>query len=90
MKEIAERVGKRLPHVALNWVLSHPAVSTALVGAKRPAEVEDNMGALGWELTDEIRGEIDRVFANYEIDTAPNKWVEKESEIDPNGWFIRE
>ena len=74
--------------MALNWVLSHPAVSTALVGAKKPSEVEDNMGALGWELTEEIRAEIDRVFARYEIDAAPYKWVEKEPEVDPNGWVI--
>lgn len=91
MKEIAERAGKKLPHLALNWVLSHPAVSTALVGAKRPAEVEDNIGALGWELTDDIRAEVDRVFARYEIDTAPNKWVEKEpDEVDPEGWVLRD
>ena len=88
LKEIAARIGKNLPQMALNWVLSHDAVSTALVGAKRPAEVEDNIGALGWELTDDIRAEIDRVFARYEIDTAPNKWVDKETEVDPNGWVV--
>ena len=76
IKAIAEKHGKKLPHLAINWVLSQPAVSTALVGARRIAEVEDNMGALGWRLNDEIKDEVDRVFAEYEIDTAPNKWVE--------------
>ena len=76
LKAIAERLGKKLPHLALNWVLSHPAVSVSLVGARRPSEVEDNMGAMGWELTDEVKAEVDAIFAEYEIDTAPNKWVE--------------
>jgi hypothetical protein len=35
------------------------------------------MGAVGWKLTDDVRAEIDQVFAEYEIDTAPNKWVEQ-------------
>ena len=62
-------------------------LAALVVGAKRPSEVEDNMGALGWELTDDVRAEIDRIFANYEIDVAPNKWVEKAPDkIDPNRW----
>jgi aryl-alcohol dehydrogenase-like predicted oxidoreductase len=77
LKAIAERLGKKLPHLALNWVLSHPAVSVSLVGARRATEVEDNMGAIGWQLADDVRAEIDRVFAEYEIDAVPNKWVEQ-------------
>ena len=89
LKEIAEGLGKKLPHMALNWVLSHPAVSTALVGARRPEEVEDNMDALGWTLEEDVKRAIDRVFAKYEIHTAPNKWVEFDKrwmDIDPMDW----
>ncbi len=89
LKEIAAGLGKNLPHMALNWVLSHQAVSTALVGARRPEEVEDNMGALGWTLNEDTKRAIDRVFAKYEIDTAPNKWGEIDSkwmDIDPAEW----
>ena len=77
LKEIAEGLGKKLPHLALNWVISNPAVSVSLVGARRASEVEDNMGAIGWQLTDDVKTEIDHVFAEYEIDTAPNKWTEQ-------------
>ncbi len=76
LKTIAERLGKKLPHLALNWVFSQPAVSISLVGARHVSEVEDNMGAVGWKLTDDVKAEINRVFAEYEIDMAPNKWVE--------------
>lgn len=89
IKAIAEGVGKSLPQLALNWVMSHPAVSTALVGARTVAEVEDNMHALNWTLTEDVKREIDRVFAKYEIDTAPNKWVEPDErwqDIDPTDW----
>ena len=77
IKGIAEGLGKTLPQLALRWVLSQPAVSVSLVGARRPSEVEENIGVVGWELTDDVKAAIDRVFAKYEIDTAPNKWVER-------------
>ena len=76
IKEIADGLGKTLPQLALRWVHSQAAVSVSLVGARRPSEVEENMGAVGWELTDYVKTAIDQVFAKYEIDTAPNKWVE--------------
>lgn len=89
IKAIAAELGKSLPHLALNWVLSHPAVSTALAGTRRVAEVEDNVQALGWTLPEDVKQKIDRVFAKYEIDTAPNKWVESDKrwhDIDPTDW----
>ena len=73
---IAERLGKKLPQFALNWVLSHSAVSTALVGARRPLEVEENMGAIGWSLPEDVIAEIDKIFADHDVDPAPDTWVE--------------
>ena len=51
LKGIAARYGKSLPQLALRWAISHPAVSTALVGCRNVAEVEDNVGAIGWSIT---------------------------------------
>ena len=65
IKAITERIERKLPQLAINWVLSHPAVSTALVGARNITEVEENMGAVGWALDDEIKYEIDRIFAPF-------------------------
>ena len=76
IKEIADGIGKTLPQLALRWVQSQPAVSVSLVGARRPSEVEENIGAVGWALTDDVKTAIDQIFAKYEIDTAPNKWIE--------------
>ncbi len=41
-REVAEPRGVPLSQIALAWVLGHPAVSTALVGARTPAEVDAN------------------------------------------------
>lgn len=43
---IARELGCSLPQLALAWVLRNPAVSTAIIGASRVAQVEDNVGAI--------------------------------------------
>ena len=76
LKGIAARYGKSLPQLALRWATSHPVVSTALVGCRTAAEVEDNVGALGWSIADADLAEIDAIFARHGVDTSPDRWVE--------------
>jgi aryl-alcohol dehydrogenase-like predicted oxidoreductase len=51
-------------------------VSTALVGCRTVAEVEDNVGAVGWSLSDTDLAEIDAIFDAHQIDTTPDFWIE--------------
>jgi aryl-alcohol dehydrogenase-like predicted oxidoreductase len=76
LKSIASRYGKSLPQVALRWAISHPAVSTALVGCRTVRELEDNVGAVGWSISDDDLAEMDEIFARHEIDTTPEFWIE--------------
>ncbi len=76
LKPIAARHGKTVAHLALRWVLSNPVVSVALVGFRRPAEVEEGAASLDWSLDQETLDEIDAVFAKHGVDTAPPVWVE--------------
>ncbi len=79
LKGMAKRYGKSLPQFALRWTLSNPVVSTALVGCRNVAEVEDNVGALGWSIADADMKEIDAIFAKHSVDPAPEVWLEKDS-----------
>ena len=47
---IANRRGKTVAQVALNWILSHPGV-IPIPGAKNAQQAEQNAGAVGWSLT---------------------------------------
>jgi aryl-alcohol dehydrogenase-like predicted oxidoreductase len=76
MKAIAARYDKSLPQLALRWAMSHPAVSTALVGTRTTVEVEDNVGAIGWSIADADLAEIDEIFARHEVNTVPDYWIE--------------
>lgn len=78
LKGMAKRYGKSLPQFALRWTLSNPVVSTALVGCRNSAEVDDNVGALGWSITEADMKEIDAIFARQGVDPAPDMWLEKD------------
>ena len=76
LKGLAARSGRSLPQLALRWGLSNPVVSTALVGCRTVAEVEDNVGALGWSIAEADVREIDAIFARHGVNPVPDRWVE--------------
>jgi aryl-alcohol dehydrogenase-like predicted oxidoreductase len=76
LQQIAARYERSLPQLALRWATSHPAVSTSLVGCRNVAELEDNVGAVGWSIADDDLAEIDAVFERHGIDTVPDYWIE--------------
>ena len=45
LDEIAKARGQTLAQMSLAWLLSRPAVTTVLIGASRPSQVEDCAGA---------------------------------------------
>lgn len=57
--EVVRETGKTVAQVALNWVLQRPTVSSVIVGARTEAQLRENLGALGWSLTDEQLGKLD-------------------------------
>ena len=57
--DIAERTGKTATQVAINWVLSHPEVTVAVIGPSRLAHLEDNVGAIAWRLDPDDRARLD-------------------------------
>jgi aryl-alcohol dehydrogenase-like predicted oxidoreductase len=76
LKAMAKRYGKSLPQFALRWTLSNPVISTALVGCRNPREVDDNVGALGWSISDEDMKESEAIFARHGAVTMPQVWLE--------------
>ncbi len=59
VQEIALQYQKTPVQVALNWVLSLPKVSVVLMGPSSRLHLEENLGALGWEITQETREELE-------------------------------
>jgi aryl-alcohol dehydrogenase-like predicted oxidoreductase len=69
LKALAGRYDKTVAQLAIAWVLGHPAVTVALVGMRNPRELEENMAAVDWKLTEADRVEIDGIFADLGVPT---------------------
>ena len=70
--ELADSYGKSVAQLAIAWVLDHPAVSCALVGMRNEQELEENVAATDWKLTDDIRNGINQIFADVGVETYQN------------------
>ena len=59
LKPIAESVDLSMSQLALAWVLQNPSVSSAIMGATKPAQIKDNVKASGVKLPAEVMKAID-------------------------------
>lgn len=62
LEGIAQELGVKLSQLAVAWILRQPGVSSAIVGASRPSQVEENVKAAEVELTDDVLEEIETVL----------------------------
>jgi len=76
LTRLAAKYDKTLPQFALRWTLGNPAVSTALVGFREPAEVRENLGAIGWTISGADLAEVDAILARHGCVTTPPGWLE--------------
>ena len=59
MRAVAERHQTSIGAVAIAWTLTNPAVDAAIVGFRRPGQVDPIVGAAGLELSDDEVAEIE-------------------------------
>ena len=72
LNEIARRRGQSLAQMALAWCLRDSRVTTVLIGASRPEQIQENIAALdNLGFTNEEMAEID----NYATEAGINRWA---------------
>lgn len=63
LQPLAAAAGLTLAQFALAWVLREPNVASAIVGASRPEQVEENAAASGAEVDPALFAEAERIVA---------------------------
>ena len=71
LKPIAEKEGLTMGQLAIAWVLQNENVSSAIIGATKPAQIKDNVKASGVKLSPETL---------KAIDAALNGFIERDAE----------
>ena len=62
LRPIAERNGRTVTQLAIAWVLRLPEVTSAIVGARKPSQIEETAAAGDWELPEESIAEIEKLL----------------------------
>ena len=60
---VAKETGKTIPQVALNWLLQRPTVANVIIGARNEEQLRQNLGAVGWNLTQQQVAQLDAASA---------------------------
>lgn len=63
LDEIARETEKSVPQIALNWLLQRPTVSNIIIGARNEEQLRQNLGAVGWNLTEDQVTRLDNASA---------------------------
>lgn len=61
LDEISAETGKTVAQISLNWLLQRPTVASVVIGARNEEQLLDNLGAIGWNLTEEQVARLDAV-----------------------------
>ena len=66
LKPIAEKHGRTLAQLVIAWVLRRPEVTAAIVGTRRPSQIEETFPAGDWELAAEDIEAIEKLLQERE------------------------
>jgi aryl-alcohol dehydrogenase-like predicted oxidoreductase len=86
LEEIAGHLGKTIPQVALNWLLSRPTVTNVIVGARNEAQLRANLGAVGWSLDADQIARLDQVSRRAPIYPYWHQMTLDERNPNPTSW----
>lgn len=72
LNSLATELGVTLSQLSLAWILRHPGISSAIVGASKPQQVEENVKAVDINLDHEVLKEIELILEEIK-DFAPRR-----------------
>ena len=65
LRPIAAEAGMPLATMALSWVLANPVISSPIIGASRPEQLDDLVAAVDKPLSADLKARIDDLTAVY-------------------------
>src|SRR5215210_1232175 len=80
LKPLAEEAGLTQAQLAIAWTLQNQNVSAAIIGASRPEQVQEAVGAAGVRLEEDLMRRIDEVLGDLvEIDPGRTRSPQRSS-----------
>jgi aryl-alcohol dehydrogenase-like predicted oxidoreductase len=84
LAQLADEAGLSLIHLALAFVISHPAVTSAIIGPRTMEHLESQLGAAEVVLTPDILDQIDEIVPPGTNLNPPDRGYEPPALVDPS------
>jgi aryl-alcohol dehydrogenase-like predicted oxidoreductase len=78
--QLANELGRSASQVSLNWLRQRNTVVIPIIGARRAAQIEDNLKSLDWQLTNEQLAKLDdatKIELGFPHDFLTNDFVKQ-------------
>ncbi|MDN3547710.1 aldo/keto reductase [Mucilaginibacter aquaedulcis] len=76
LDEVAAETGKSVAQVSINWLLQRPTVANIIIGARNEEQLQQNLGAIGWNLTTD---QVKKLDAASETDPIYPYWHQRQN-----------
>jgi aryl-alcohol dehydrogenase (NADP+) len=70
LRKVAEREGVPLVTLAVAWLLANPVITAPIVGASRPAQLDDTLAATEFVMSGALKAELDELTRSYRMGDA--------------------
>jgi aryl-alcohol dehydrogenase (NADP+) len=67
LRPLAEQAGMSLTRLSIAWVLANPVITSAIVGASRPDQLEDPIAAVEKDLDHALKAHLDELTYEYRL-----------------------
>ncbi|ASZ14369.1 aldo/keto reductase [Chitinophaga pendula] len=75
LEALSAETGKSVAQIAINWLLQRPTVSSIIIGARNEEQLQQNLAAVGWNLTTE---QVKRLDDASEVSPIYPYWHQRE------------
>ncbi|HUF90764.1 MAG TPA: aldo/keto reductase [Candidatus Limnocylindria bacterium] len=67
LRPLARQAGMSLARLAVAWVLAHPAITSPIIGASRPEQLDDVLPAVDKTLDAALKAQLDELTSGYRL-----------------------
>jgi aryl-alcohol dehydrogenase (NADP+) len=65
LRPVAAEAGTSMTTMAVQWVLAHPAITSAIIGASRPEQLADSLAAVDAPMAPDLKAHLDELTAEW-------------------------
>jgi aryl-alcohol dehydrogenase-like predicted oxidoreductase len=67
LHELARQAGVNLVTLSVAWVMAHPAITSPIIGASNPGQLDASVAAADYKLDDDLKRQLDELTREYRM-----------------------